>query len=433
MDRKKIAESDSSPIRVLFIASECTPQDFTGERELVAWYEGVLARYCGNQVCVAVAFGDDDGTSRDVERTSCSMRSPHITYFPLNVNLEFGAEGAIEADWERSRAALLGVVDRFKPDIIHCLGSERLYGAIAEDVSVPVVIHMMGFLTAYFFAIDMANGRTYEEPLWRAVKRKLRGKKRDIDAYKARCEELASFERRIMKANRYFLGRTNWDRNIVKYYSPGSHYFNVPECIRYQFLREAGSWHYHFNGKPRLLTVSSADDRKGIEIILQTAKLLKELVGIDFEWRIAGHKHIFHRFEQRCGIRHGNVNVQLLGMLEQEDIVKELKSADLFIHPSIIDNSPRAICEAQLIGCPVIASNVGGVPQLVEDGTTGFLYPYGEPHALAFLIANLMEQPDMLTAVSQTAVRVSRERHDPERIARRTLDVYRQILSLAEE
>lgn len=127
------------------------------------------------------------------------------------------------------------------------------------------------------------------------------------------------------------------------------------------------------------------------------------------------------------------MNVQLLGMLEQEDIVEELKSADLFIHPSIIDNAPRAICEAQLIGCPVIASNVGGVPQLVEDGTTGFLYPYGEPHTLAFLIANLMEQPDMLTAVSQTAVRVSRERHDPERIARKTLDVYRQILSLAEE
>ena len=120
-------------------------------------------------------------------------------------------------------------------------------------------------------------------------------------------------------------------------------------------------------------------------------------------------------------------------MLEVGGVVDELKNADLFIHPSIIDNSPRAICEAQLIGCPVISSNVGGVPQLVDDGVTGFLYPYNEPHTLAFLIADLVGQRDTLTNVSRAASRVARERHDSNRIVDRIINVYEEVLSTYEK
>ena len=430
MNRQIIAKSNRNPIRVLFIFHECLWQDFIGKKEPVAWYEGVLAHYCGNEVCVALAFGNSGSRAYD---PSCELDptwNSSITYFPLDVNLGYGAIGG---EWNLARTALLGVIDEFKPDIIHCFGSEWPYGAIAENVDIPVVIHMMGFLNIYYSSIDMANGRTFEESVRHALWRKLPFGKRNHNAAKTKCEEYAAFERSVMKANRYFMGRTNWDRNIVKHYSPGSRYFNVSECIHYPFMRDASSWRYHFDGNLKLLTVSSADGRKGIEIILRTAKLLKELVGIDFEWHIAGNKEFFDHFERRCGICHDDVNIRLLGILEAESVADELKSADLFIHPSIIDNSPRTICEAQLIGCPVIASNVGGVPQLVDNGVTGFLYPYNEPHTLAFLISDLMEQRDTLTEVSETASRIARERHDPARIASQIFNIYREVLSIHEE
>jgi len=422
--------SSENPIRVLFISSGCHLQDFTGQMEYVAWCEGALASFCGNRVRVGIAFGCDDGQTSSPSCETAIPADSDIAYFPLNVNMNYGAIGK---EWELARRALLDVIDRFEPDIIQCYGSELPYGAIAEYVDIPVVIHMMGFLNIYYLSIDMAHGHTYEKPIRRKMKRVLSFVKLNPFDVRTICEKRATFERRVMVANRYFMGRTDWDKNIVKFYSPGSHYYHVPEFIHYPFIREAGTWKYHFDGKLRLLTVSSADDRKGIEIILQTAKLLKDLIGIDFEWRIAGNTEFFELFERRSGIRHEGVNVRLLGMLEKESIVDELKGADLFIHPSIIDNSPRAICEAQLVGCPVIASNVGGVPQLVENGATGFLYPYNEPHTLAFLIANLIEQRNVLTDVSDSASRTARERHDPERIANRVLDVYKEILATHEK
>ena len=426
------------PLRVLFIVHECRVRRFTEAMEYACWYEGAFAFYGGDRVQVGIAYeawGDLPGSPHPGGPSSTGRPSQDlgITYYPLEVNLQLGATGP---EWEAARRALIDVVDRFRPDIIQCFGSEWPHAAIAEDVDVPVVVHMMGFLNIYYPSIDMAVGRSGGAPKtapWRAAIRKLLFWRRNHGDAVSVLEQNAAFERRVMRANRFFLGRTEWDKNIVKYYAPGSRYFEVSEPIRFPFLEEAGSWRYHLTGTLRLFTLASADDRKGLEIILRTAKLLKELVGIEFEWRIAGHKEGFDRFERRCGIRHDEVNIHLLGMLEAEDVVDELKGADLCIHASIIDNSPRAVCESQLVGCPTISSNVGGVPQLVEHGVTGFLYPYNEPHTLAFLIANLYGQREQLTAVSKAASSLARRRHDPKTIVERMLDVYKEVIASYEK
>ena len=414
------------PIRVLFISQDCHVQHYTEWEEYAYWYEGAFAFYGGSRVDAGIAYEESD---EEANGSSCAIgpsSDSGISYYPLKVDLR---HGATESEWEAARPLLLDAIGRFEPDIVQCFGSEWPHAAIAEDIDVPVVVHMMGFLNIYYPVGETAR-RSYEASTWLPAIRKLLFWRRRYGGISKRVSERLAFERRVMRANRFFLGRTEWDRNIIKYYSPGSHYFEVPEMLRLPFIRGAGSWRYHFNGKLRLLTVASADDRKGIEMLLRAAELLKELVGIDFEWRVAGSREHLDRIEGGCGIRHDDVNVRLLGMLEAEDVVNELKNADLFVHPSIVDNSPRAICEAQLIGCPSISSNVGGVSQLVEHGATGFLYPYNEPHALAFLIANLADRREVLTDVSETASRVARERHDPEAIVSRMLDVYREVIDI---
>jgi glycosyltransferase involved in cell wall biosynthesis len=150
---------------------------------------------------------------------------------------------------------------------------------------------------------------------------------------------------------------------------------------------------------------------------------------MDFEWRVAGSKDFMPYYEKLTGIGHQRVSIELLGKIEEEQIVEELKAADFFIHPSIIDNSPHSVCEAQMIGCPVIASNVGGVPQLVEHGVTGWLYPYNEPHSLVFLIGNLLRDTELLLRVSKNAVKTALERHDPETIVRKMKEAYETIIT----
>ena len=403
MSQKSMSGNPERPMRVLWIAQSCSLQDEENNPGLTGRTEQVLTAFGADRVQLAVAYmADGRHESRLTERG--------IDFYAVDAEL---GVGITDEAWERTRAELLRVIGEFRPDLIQCFGAEWPYGLIAEDVEIPVVIHMMGFLNIYYPSIHMARGdvpgRKPRPTLKSALQRLLRGD-RPAENSEARLQRV---ERRVMAANRYFFGRTNWDRNVVRYYAPGARYYHVPEAVKPRIYGAAGQWRFHAGGRLRLFSLSSGDDRKGNEILLRAAEICKNLLGLDLEWRVAGLREFFPYFEQRSGIRCEEVGIELLGMIDGEKIIEELKRADLFIHPSIMDNSPHAICEAQLIGCPVIASNVGGVPDLVKDGETGFLYPYNEPHTLAFLIANLVRDGELLTKISENEVAVSRERHDP--------------------
>lgn len=379
-------------------------------------------KYHGEDVELTMAYPAMDGD------TGIVSAGP-LTYRPLTFS--FSTLGMSDEEWDAAWPQLLRVIQEVDPDIIQCFGAEWPYGAIAEHTDVPVIIHMMGFLNAYNPALSLVTGAGSSPTSRVGALRKLARMVRSTLFPRRKTserEQSMAFERRTMRANRFFLGRTEWDKKIVEHYSPGSRYFHVAELMRAPIMEAAGSWAPRRSGKLRLLTISSADDRKGNEIILMTAKLLKELLGIDFEWRVAGRTEFFPAFERHSKINRDSVNVELIGMIDPRRVARELAEADFFIHPSIIDNSPNSLCEAQVVGCPVIASNVGGIPQLVEDGVTGFLYPYNEPHALAFLIDELHRDVDRLERISKNEVEASLARHDPRLVANALMATYEAVI-----
>lgn len=419
-------------MKVMIISQRCSAQDPPDNPTLEVRFENLLAHALRDRIQGAIVYkAQDKGETKFIR--------DGITYYPLNCRMDLTL--IQEAEWEITRQKLLRVIEEFSPDIIQCMGSEWPYGLIAEFVSVPVVIHMMGFLNVYYMALDMVLGysvhafsNSADQTRASSIKRKLkhlRIKASDTQEPTVRLSDLLSIrERKILKAAHYYMGRTEWDRNVVKYYSPGSKYYHVEELLKPRIYEAAGKWEYSYQGgKPlRLLTISSADDRKGNEIILRTAYLLKELLGLEFEWHVAGSRDYFDRYEKITGIHHKDVNVSLIGYIGVDAVIEELVSADLFIHPSIIDNSSHAICEAQIIGCPVIVSYVGGSMDLVEDKVTGFLYPYNEPHTLAFLIGNLYKEKNVLNKVSANATQTACVRHDPDRIAQALYQTYEDII-----
>lgn len=329
------------------------------------------------------------------------------------------------AKWKHIRPQIMSAIEDFKPNVIQCFGSEWPYGMIAESVEIPVIIHMQGFLHAYGLASRMLPG---EAKLKSVIKRII--PKMIIE--NLRSGDNTEMEQKIMSVNRYFMGRTEWDKSLVKHFSPGSKYYIVPEAIRPEFLDSLATWKGHYNNgeKAKFLTASQASSLKGNDVILYTARILKNQVGLDFEWRIAGDREYFMNRAKQVGIDPEDVNIRLLGFIPVDQIIEEMTKADMFIHPSIIDNSPNAICEAQIIGCPVIASRVGGVPDLIEDGVTGFLYPYNEPYTLAFKIADLLQDPQTLMAISEQESVMACQRHDPKTIAD---TVYRTYLDVIQD
>jgi len=78
----------------------------------------------------------------------------------------------------------------------------------------------------------------------------------------------------------------------------------------------------------------------------------------------------------------------------RDDVSARLADADIFVHPSRHESFPNAVLEAMAAGLPIVASGVGGIVDLLEDGRTGWLVPPGEDEALASRVMHLMANPD---------------------------------------
>ena len=105
----------------------------------------------------------------------------------------------------------------------------------------------------------------------------------------------------------------------------------------------------------------------------------------------------------------------------------------MYVHPSYIDNSPNSVCEAQLLGAAVVATNVGGVPSLIEDGVNGFLVRSGNPEEIAERVVAMYRNKTLLRRVGHQARDMALARHDRQAITRELLSVYRTMTGLDPE
>lgn len=406
-------------MRVLWMAVTPSLYDETKEGGWIASLERIVCKYCLD-IQLGITFEYNDNKFKIVR--------DNVTYYPINISrtsrdvLKMKFNG--NDNWYLKKPLLLEIIEDFRPDVIHCFGSEWNWGLISQSINIPVVIHMQGFVNIYDMSAKFVLRRKISF-INNILHPRLYLQRRFLKSYQKHREEI---EREIMATNHYFMGRTNWDKNIVKYFSPGSTYYYCPEAIRPEIYNCPKRWIYNPEKKMRIVTITSAGSLKGNGMILLTAKILKEL-GVDFEWRVAGNIASFMQFEKSNDVRHEDVNIKLLGMISAEDIACELATADIYVHPSIIDNSPNSLCEAQLIGCPIVATHVGGIPQMVQDGVTGVLYPYNEPHTLAFTLIGLKESREKMEFLSANEMTVSKERHNPEELGKRLIEVYEDIIS----
>jgi glycosyltransferase involved in cell wall biosynthesis len=240
---------------------------------------------------------------------------------------------------------------------------------------------------------------------------------------RARREEV------IVRNAKNFFGRTEWDSRMVKLFNNEANYFHCDEVLRPAFYNN--QWEYKKNGLMTLVTTINPTLYKGLDTVLETAELLKETFRVSFQWKILGIRSdnklvkLLEKIKMKEFSKH---NVIFLGPKSEAEVVSELKSSDIFIHPSHIDNSPNSVCEAMLMGMPVIASNVGGIPSLVQHNVTGFLFNSNDPFELASMIIDIGKNESQVLEITKKSREVAMTRHNYETIIERVVDTYKQIL-----
>lgn len=116
------------------------------------------------------------------------------------------------------------------------------------------------------------------------------------------------------------------------------------------------------------------------------------------------------------------------GLLNRAALRDELSKASALILPTFEENCPMVILEAQAAGVPVIASNVGGVSDLVQDGITGILTDPLRPETMPRALIRLLGDPNLAKKLSEHAAMLVQQNHEPSEIARVHFEVYRSLL-----
>ena len=172
---------------------------------------------------------------------------------------------------------------------------------------------------------------------------------------------------------------------------------------------------------PVLVTIGRLADQKGHRYLLQALPRLLEtwpqlcclFVG-EGELRDAlHHMAIDLGVEQAC---------RFVGV--RADIADILAAADLFVLPSLSEGFPFVLLEALVMGCPIVASRVNGIPELIEEGKTGFLVPAREPQALALAIQKLLSDPAAASRMGAAGRTVVREQFTADRMVAKMTAIF---------
>jgi L-malate glycosyltransferase len=134
-------------------------------------------------------------------------------------------------------------------------------------------------------------------------------------------------------------------------------------------------------------TVGNLMPRKSIHHLLQAAARLKNLGETGFRVLIVGDGTERKRLETLVASEHLHEEVEFLGFLEEP--LPVMAAMDVFVFCSQKEGFPRVVLEAMALGKPVVSSEVVGPAEAVDEGTTGFLYPYGDVGKLAVLLIGL--------------------------------------------
>jgi glycosyltransferase involved in cell wall biosynthesis len=116
------------------------------------------------------------------------------------------------------------------------------------------------------------------------------------------------------------------------------------------------------------------------------------------------------------------------GFVDRGQLKTWLRGATLLALPSLEDNCPMTVLEAAAAGVPVVAANVGGVPDLITDGKTGLLCDPLSAASMSGAVEKILAQPELARALATEARRSARVRFHPAVIARRHLEIYRESI-----
>lgn len=320
------------------------------------------------------------------------------------------------------------IIKDFAPDVIHIWGTEYMHTynmlCAAEEMGIldQTIVSIQGLISSvvkhYCDGIERDDHEIYQKIEEASLRDKVRSDY-EIEAIK-KCVNIS--------------GRTEWDKGCIAQINPNARYWHIGEILRESFYEQMGHWTVQKCNRHTIFLSHVYCPIKGLHYFLRAFRYVLHQYP-DAVVRIAGNditgsenaygQYIKKEIYELAMEDH----VLFLGQLSEEQMCQEYLSAHIFVCPSTVENSSNSVCEAMLIGTPVIGSFIGGIPSLITHKQDGFLYQCNEPEMLAYYIGRIFEDDMLAAEISRNAVLSMSEKVDRQTNGKALMELYNRIAS----
>lgn len=329
-------------------------------------------------------------------------------------------------------------VENYKPDIIQIWGTEGYWGLLTARgyIKCPkVLLNIQGVIRTIN---DVFYGGLTNKEIMRCIGiKELIRPSYSLFSMKRKFEFRIPFEEEIIRWHRDIMVQSDWVRANVSALNDNFNTYITDRTLRNEFIL-AEPWFKLHNEQSRqfnLFVSASWYPYKGLHVLIRALSVLKRKYS-DIKLHIAGtplQKGIkrsgYERFvRELIESLHLQENVNWLGPVDGNTIVKNLQQADVFINPSYIESYSLALAEAMCIGTPCVVSYAGAMPELANNEQSMLFYTPGDYVNCANQIDKYLTNFDFSVRVSKIATKITTKRNNGAVIAQNQIKVYKEIL-----
>jgi glycosyltransferase involved in cell wall biosynthesis len=295
---------------------------------------------------------------------------------------------------------ILPLLRRFNPDVVHGFGTESAYGLLAVAQKKPGVVFIQG--------IQEKLAPFYNMPRIKVAIRK-------------------TMERYVVRKADSLIAETSFARGWAQSVSPEANIRVVPHAYTRSFFAASPDF-----SRKRVICIGALSQVKGCDTVLKAfalgAKRDPEFFS-NAELLFIGGGTLEEELKSQARQEGFGEQVRFIGRVPHEQMIYELENARLMIIGSRMDTSPNVITEAHSAAIPVIGSGAGGIPDMIDDGSDGFLFDVDDHETAADHLIRLLHDPSLCKQLGLAGREKVRVLNDPERIATEHIKLYHEVLT----
>jgi glycosyltransferase involved in cell wall biosynthesis len=391
MANDKDISSPAQRLRVLFVSPYPHGDRVTGGVEAVA--QALIPTLALQPDIEAVQVISFDRDTREYERVVLNEKLT-VHYVPAQGRLELPT-GAMLNVWRARKLAR-----QFHPHIVHGQGI-GLCGDIATRLGFPAVV--------------TAHGMVHIEARL--------GEKRPIIG-PARIWLVDRMVRRTLGRAKMVISTSDYDRQTL-HKLVRERCQSIPNPVSPEFFN------YQARSEPnRVLYAGLLVPRKNVLGIVRAFAQVKARVS-DARLDLVGPPSDVHytaKVKQLIGELALEHNIVLHGHVENTQLLDLMARCSVLTLFSNEETSPTVIAQAMAMGKPIVASRVGGIPEMVKDGYNGFLVERGDEQALAEQLVALLKSPKLCQTMGARGREIALQWFKPSVVAQQTIEVYKLVL-----